>query len=157
MLGSGWRPAERAGVVEASFLHRSAARKPFLQAVLGGSAPCPFPASAWEPPCTCQSPLFLEGCSRVSPQSPFDAMLPPLSGPGPLSSSPCTAFWIRGVDPRPRHTPSSSSSPPVTVHHGNPSWSPHPWHSNSRIAWGPETTPPPSALLRAATWLDAGI
>lgn len=43
LLGSGWRPGGKSGVVEASFLHRSAARKPFLQAVLGGSAPCPLP------------------------------------------------------------------------------------------------------------------
>lgn len=43
LLGSGWRPGGKSGVVEASFLHRSAARKPFLQAVLGGPAPCPLP------------------------------------------------------------------------------------------------------------------
>lgn len=59
LLGSGWRPGGKSGVVEASFLHRSAARKPFLQAVLGGSAP-------WEPHCACQSPL----CSRVGRPEP---------------------------------------------------------------------------------------
>lgn len=85
----------RGGVVPASFS--------CTQAVFAGGLGwvSPLPPSPRQPGSR-TAPARVHCVPGSAVQSPFDAMPSPLLGPCP---SPCTAFWIRGVDPRPRHTP----------------------------------------------------